>query len=765
MLVCLFTNVVDGADDAAVALRELDPNVIPADVAKEKKPSDMLWREAKRRMQAANQRETAVWRTVKNREDWEKFRDARLARLRASLGQFPEPPADLKIRTTSERNGEGFRIENLVFESRPGLLATANLYVSEPLRDKMPGILIIPSHHNPKTQSELQDMGMTWARLGCLVLVMDQLGHGERRQHPFVNEQSYPKPYRASRQDYFFRYNNALQLDVIGDSLMGWMVWDYMRGIDLLLGRKGIDREKIIVLGSVAGGGDPAAVLAALDKRVTAAAIFNFGGPQPETIFPLPEDAEARFNYAGGGSWESTRNIRRSAAEGFMPWVIVGIAPRRLVYAHEFAWDKDHDPVWTRLQTIYGWYEVPGNVGGTHGKGKVTLRPPEATHCNNIGPVHRAGIYPLLKQWFGMPVPEKEYQERRPSSELQCLTDKVREELKPKRVHELALAIGTERATAARQRRASLSAAEQRKSLREAWARVLGDVDPSAKSQGTVQGTKEYPFGSVTRVALEVEGEVVIPVLLLTPLGAGDAKRPVVVAIAQEGKQAFLKQRSSEIAALLKGGATICLADLRGTGETSPGGRGRQSSSTSLSATEEMLGQTLLGARLRDLRSVLKWLRTRERVDAGRIALWGDSFAPTNDSVSNVAIPLEHDLPPQSEPLGGLLALLGPLFEEDVCASYGHGGIVSYASLLGSPFCYFPHDVAAPGAMTTGDLGDVIAALAPQPLRLEGRVDGLNCRVSEKDPAAQIAGKHVSVAEKRSDDVAGWLLEQVKTRR
>ena len=36
---------------------------------------------------------------------------------------------------------------------------------------------------------------------------------------------------------------------------------------------------------------------------------FNFGGPQPETQFPLPADAELSFNYAGGGSWESTRNL------------------------------------------------------------------------------------------------------------------------------------------------------------------------------------------------------------------------------------------------------------------------------------------------------------------------------------------------------------------------------------------------------------------------------------------------------------------------
>ena len=37
----------------------------------------------------------------------------------------------------------------------------------------MPAILVAHSHHNPKTQGELQDMGVNWARTGCLVLVMD----------------------------------------------------------------------------------------------------------------------------------------------------------------------------------------------------------------------------------------------------------------------------------------------------------------------------------------------------------------------------------------------------------------------------------------------------------------------------------------------------------------------------------------------------------------------------------------------------------------
>src|SRR5262249_45341489 len=152
-----------------------------------------------------------------------------------------------------------------------------------------------------------------------------------RRQHPFITEKDYTGSFKPGRQDYYFRYNIGMQLHLIGDSLIGWMAWDLMRGVDLLLAQPGIYKDKIILLGAVAGGGDPAAVTAALDRRIAAVAPFNFGGPQPETTYPLPDDAEASFNYAGGGSWESTRNLWRSARDGFLPWLIVGsAAPRGL---------------------------------------------------------------------------------------------------------------------------------------------------------------------------------------------------------------------------------------------------------------------------------------------------------------------------------------------------------------------------------------------------------------------------------------------------
>src|SRR5262249_41682017 len=157
------------------------------------------------------------------------------------------------------------------------------------------------------------------------------------------------------------------------------------------------------------------------------------------------------------------------------------------------------------------------------------------------------------------------------------------------------------------------------------------------------------------------------------------------------------------LAELLRGGVAVCLPDLRGIGETRPAGdtRGRGSASTSLSATELMLGQTLVGARLRDLRAVLRYLRSRPEVDPSRIGLWGDSFAPVNPDDRTLEVPLAAArLPDQAEPLGAALALFGALFEDGVRAVSARGGLAGYDTLLHSPFCYVPHDAVVPGAVT-----------------------------------------------------------------
>jgi hypothetical protein len=190
-----------------------------------------------------------------------------------------------------------------------------------------------------------------------------------------------------------------------------------------------------------------------------------------------------------------------------------------------------------------------------------------------------------------------------------------------------------------------------------------------------------------------------------------------------------------------------------------------------------MLGDTLLGGRLRDLNAVLGFLDKHERVDAKKIALWGESFAPVNGPKDNLAVPLDAEkLPPQAEPIGGLLALFGALFNDTVAAVHIRGGLSGYQSILQSPFCYVPHDIIVPGALTSGDLCDVAAALAPRPLRLEGLVDGLNRRTAATvlartyapaQEAYKAAGRKDrfqvgKLAEGSEGEIAPWFVQQLE---
>jgi hypothetical protein len=152
-----------------------------------------------------------------------------------------------------------------------------------------------------------------------------------------------------------------------------------------------------------------------------------------------------------------------------------------------------------------------------------------------------------------------------------------------------------------------------------------------------------------------------------------------------------------------------------------------------------MLGRTMLGARLQDLRAVLRYLRSRRDLDTSRLALWGEAFAPTNPKGFPDPLIDEGEPPRQSEPLGGLLALLGALYEDDIRAVVASGTLPGYQAVLRDRFCYFPHDAIVPGALTAGDLVDVAATLAPCPLRLARLVDGRNVLMTS-DEVRQLLG-------------------------
>jgi len=773
LLLAIFCLRPADAGDLAGALDDLDVTVLSNDERQEL--AGMISRDIERRRLLAIQRENMAWSKVKSRDDWERFRDQRLNALRESLGQFPPPPKDLNIETTGHIEGDGYRIENIVFESRPGLLVTANLYLPAKPSQSMPAVLFSHSHHNPKTQGELQDMGATWARQGWLVLVMDLLGHGERRQHPFVSSDQYPKPFGVGRQDYYFRYNLGLQLQLMGESLTGWVVRDLMRGVDLLCSREGVDEDRIVLIGSVAGGGDPAAVAAALDSRIAAVAPFNFGGPQPD--YPIPQEAEKEFYYFGVAHWETTRCLRLGGRDGFAHWAIAAsAAPRGLIYSHEFAWDRARDPVWPRLEKVFSFYDARDRLAVATGRGHLKGRPPASTHCNNVGVVHRRQLYPHLARWFDMQPPDDEFQNRRHVDELLCITPAVAERLDPQPVYKLARKLADEQLSRVRRDIAPVDFASRRAILRDGWSRLLGNITPATNPTVKAVERDQTNGVAVERIVLEVEPGIVVPLVVMQASGDLPDPLPVVIALADSGKQKFLAARPDAVSTWLEAGCAVCLPDVRGFGETSAGGSyGPRSIGTTLSCCDQVLGQTLLGSRLRDLRSVLLFLRTRRGLEK-EVSLWGDSLAALNPPERSEIVPYGVDNPnAQAEPSAGLIVLLTALFEDNVNAVYARGTFGSLRSLLDSQFLYVPHDSVVPGALAAGDVADIAAALVPRPLLVECPVDGLNRGVGFDTMAVAFAptnqayrlanaSEQFTLNVTGQDDSAMWLLDQIKRR-
>ncbi len=706
-----------------------------------------------KRIHQAAQQDLSLLEGIRTQAEWELFRDERLDALRRSLtiNATHSATPDAVITDTLER--DRYRIDNMVFQGHMDLPVTANIYRPIHTPQKTPAIVICHSHHDPKTEEELQCMGMTWARQGCTVFIMDLLGHGERHQHPFRVPADDKGSFRIDRQDYYFRFVLGLQLDIIGESLMGWMVQDVRRGIDLLWADPQIDRDRIIVIGAVAGGGDLAAVVGALDDRVAAVVAFNFG-------------------HLSMGDWDSTRTLADTARSGFWPWVILAsLAPRRLVYGKEFAWNPERDFVWKHLEKVYELYGTCDALRSIHGSGRGSRHGPMDTHCTNVGPIHRRQLYAILQEWFDIPIPEQEVTEPVQKEILECVTRGTGTTFSMRLMHEVTQEISQKHLASVRRMREAQEPSTQAVQLQQELSRVVGPMTPSPsyRVQSTHQG-----FGQSEFIVLEVKENLFVRLQLLWPSGFGKSTPPVVIGLTQEGNLRMKRERRSLIQSLLGQGIVVCLTELRGIGDGRHGEmyRGRLSPSAGVAATSLMFGESLLCSRVRDLRTVIAYLRNREDVDPKRIGLWGDSLATPNMRGNELAVPLDlAPYPERGEPLGGVAALLATLYEPHIQAVYIHGGLVSYAALLNEPFVYQPADSIIRGLLTVADLPDIAAALAPRPLRMEELVDGCNRLVSQKQiqetyhqaQAAYTQAKKpnqlsIEVEKTSADTISKWFL-------
>ena len=186
-------------------------------------------------------------------------------KIRQCFGPNPER-TPLNARVTGVVERDTYRIEKVIFESRPNFPVTANLYVPKGQTLPAPGVVGACGHSFQGKAAEMyQSFAQGLARLGYVCLLYDPIGQGERLQ--YVNHDGTSK-FRGSVHEHNHIGN---QQSLVGEFFGMWRAWDGIRALDYLLTRKEVDPQHLGVTGN-SGGGTVTSWLAALDPRWTMAA-------------------------------------------------------------------------------------------------------------------------------------------------------------------------------------------------------------------------------------------------------------------------------------------------------------------------------------------------------------------------------------------------------------------------------------------------------------------------------------------------------------
>jgi hypothetical protein len=188
-------------------------------------------------------------------------------RLRATvldiIGGLPQERTPLNARVTGTIPRDGYRVEKVVFESVPGLHVTALLYVPDSPAGPKPAVLVACGHAPlGKSHPAYQELSARLAKRGYVVLCFDPVGQGERSQ--FWDAARGRSCYNLVCGEHAVLGNLCT---LAGTSLVRFMVWDGMRGLDYLQSLPEVDGERLAVTGS-SGGGFQTTWISALDERV-----------------------------------------------------------------------------------------------------------------------------------------------------------------------------------------------------------------------------------------------------------------------------------------------------------------------------------------------------------------------------------------------------------------------------------------------------------------------------------------------------------------
>ena len=258
------------------------------------------------------------------------------------LGLHPLPErTPLAATITGSLNGDGYVVDMIHYQSKPGLYVTGNLYRPAKVEpgQKLPAVFYVCGHAKrgrDGNKTAYQSHGIWFARHGYVCLVVDTLQLGEIAA---IHHGTYSE--------------NRWWWHSRGYTSAGVECWNGVRGIDYLISRADVDPERIAVTG-ISGGGAATIWIAAADERVKVAVpvsgMADLLSYVPNRVINGHCDCMFLYNTF---DW---------------PWVRIAglIAPRPMLFANS---DNDHifpmdanDRVINQLERLYSLYGASDKV-------------------------------------------------------------------------------------------------------------------------------------------------------------------------------------------------------------------------------------------------------------------------------------------------------------------------------------------------------------------------------------------------------------------
>ena len=607
-------------------------------------------------------------------------------KFREMVHGFPER-TPLEAKTVGRLDRRGYRVESVMFQSRPDFWVTGNLYIPGSGPGPFPGI-ISPCGHYPlaRMQPDYQFAYLSLAAAGFVVLAYDPVGQGERRQYwnPYTGETE------AGLSAIFEHSMPGQVLLLMGEDLTHYRIWDGMRAIDYLLSRPEVDPERIGCAGH-SGGGTLTLFISALDERVRCA-VVNEGGTGHRWPVRFPPGSRV-------GPSDVEQNLFPAALYGIdLCDLHVAIAPRPLL-----ALIEDYSPRFNlAAEHIRCRYELVG-VPEKFATG-------EATDPHAWTVKLRLAATDWFCRWFyGRQGPEEEPEFQAEAAErLYCTpTGSIRYS---QQGHTIFSLIHHKQATLPPARRVPRSADDFGSFRRE----ILGEIrrllhyrqaeTPLRVRELVTTPRKGY---QVEKLEFLSEPGIYIPVWVFVPKTRGAST--AVLYVNEAGKQAD-GMEFGPLEELCRRGRLVVAVDVRGIGETRPrhvasiteppGFRHLFDVETAISYMAWFMDESLFGMRVQDVVRSVDYALSRADVDKAGVCAIGKG-------------------------MGALWTMFAAALDERIRVAVCEAGLASYRTLAQTDRYLHGAAVFVRDILLHFDLPQVAAALAGRRLVLVSPVDAM----------------------------------------